>query len=835
MSVSAFDFGNETCVIAVARRRVVDVLQNLQGRRKTQSAVGFQGKVRQIGDDAMSQYMNNYKNTVRYMKRLLGRQFDDPELKLETPYIPNKLVKLPNGGIGVQVNYNDEPQVFSIEQLTAAMLTKCKQVAEMGLEGQRVSDCVIGVPPFFNDAQRTAMLDAAKIAGLNPLRLMNETTAIALAYGLLRSLPEKDPIKVMFVDVGHGSTNVAIVSFVAGKLTVVGTTSDRHLGGRNFDRALVDHLAQYIKTKYKLDVLSDTKATLKLFKECERIKITLSANSKVPFNIEYIMNDTDVSGEIERPQFEELVAPLLDRLCVPVQKLLDATKTTKEELYAIEVVGGAVRIPAVQRKLKEFFGRELSRTCDGDESVVRGCALQCAMLSPNVVVRQFEVHDVHPFAIDVAWGPAPKDAKTPTETDGHALLFSQNNVIPSVKMISFKDRDSFQLVARYEKPEETTAESHPVIGRWLISGVPNNDIMDKGKVKVKVKLDMNGIISVNSAQLLQEVPDETAKDTPMPDANVAPASPAENATPAPAPTSAGAAPMDEDDTEKSANMETDQKSDSKTSSKVKVIRTTLKVEPLEIPGLHEKDFNSCYEKEAAMNAQDKSIAETDERRNELESYVLENRSSLSSDLKDFVTDSDREKFLAALENEENWLYNDGLDAQKSDYINHLKVLKEQHGDSIKRRKFEFESREVNVSALKSTIGKLQQFVASTDEKYAHITAEERQKLLAEVNQVDQWLASVLIQQDKIPKNQNPVFTVAELQKKKEQLDASAAPVMNKPKPAPPKPEPKPEEAKADSKDVPMSDANAAPNAAPEPAKMETESNDAKPKDAMDLD
>lgn len=269
---------------------------------------------------------------------------------------------------------------------------------------QNVTDCVITVPPYFSDVMRRSVLDAANIAGLNVLRLMNETTAVALQYGILRTLPEKDPIRVMFLDVGHASLNVSLVSFIAGKLQVLGTASDRNLGGRNFDRALVEHMAAEILQKHNMDVTANPKAMLRLFVGAERCKRILSANSEAPWSVECIMNDLDVQGTIDRATFEEITSGLLDRVIAPVKQVLFSTKTDMANLTAIEVIGGSVRIPAIRQRISNFFGRPCSTTCDGDESVARGAALQCAMLSPSFRVREFAVHDVTPFAVEVGYG-----------------------------------------------------------------------------------------------------------------------------------------------------------------------------------------------------------------------------------------------------------------------------------------------------------------------------------------------------------------------------------------------------------------------------------------------
>ena len=398
MSVVGFDFGNSKCVVAVARRRGIDVVQNEVGSRSTPSVVAFSGKSRLIGAEASAQQMSNPKNTVNNIKRLVGRRMDDPTLQQET--FNYKLVPAKHNPAyaAVEVQYDDRKETLAPEQLVGALLTKLKATAELGLEGAKVTDCVISCPSWWNDAQRRSLLDGANVAGLNVLRAMNETSAIGLNYGILRPLPKDKENKVLFLDMGHSSTNAAIISFTEGKLQVLGTASDPQLGGRSFDDLLVTHFAAMIKDKYKMDVTGDVKAMLKLRKECERVKLNLSANSKVPFNVEYIMNDRDVSGVIERGEFEALAAgALLPRLTRLVEGLVARLQLKKEDLLALEIVGGSVRIPVVQKALQDYFGRDLSKTCDGDESVARGCALMCAMISPSFKVREFQVQDVSPY------------------------------------------------------------------------------------------------------------------------------------------------------------------------------------------------------------------------------------------------------------------------------------------------------------------------------------------------------------------------------------------------------------------------------------------------------
>jgi len=509
MSAVGLDIGSDGIIVGVVRNRGIEVLQNEVGKRITPNIVAYSGKQRLLGDQAIGQLMSNPKNSIKYARRLLGLKPDDPDLKQERPFLTYKIDKTQSGGIGIDVLYDDNRTVFTPEQVIATTLTRAKTIAEAGL-GTKVQDVVIGVPFFWADSQRRALQDAAAIAGLNVLRLMHETTAVALSYGILRPLPEKETRYVLFIDLGLASYQVSLVSFTAGKeLKVIDTQGDKHFGARNIDQLLANHFAKYIKQKYNLDVLSDPKATLKLYKECDKVKTVLSANSSAEFHVEYIMNDKDVSGSMERTEFEALVVSnFFEKIIAPIKRVFESAgakelKLTKENIHSAEIVGGGCRIPVIQKTLKEYLGKELGKTCDSDESVARGCALQCAMLSPSFKVKEFAVNDIYPYAIDVSWGPVPNKDSMDVEPSKPTTLFPKNQPIPSVKSLTFPDRtEPFQIVARYSDP---SVQPDPFIGRWVVGGIPPAQAGKPApKVKVFIKLNIGGIFSVSSAHHIEE-------------------------------------------------------------------------------------------------------------------------------------------------------------------------------------------------------------------------------------------------------------------------------------------------------------------------------------------
>lgn len=807
MSVVGLDFGNTSCVIAVARRGVIDTLQNEVGNRKTASLVAYQDQ-RYIGDSASAQASSNYKNTFSYIKRFLGKKTDDPETKLEVDRAAFTTTD-ENGRIAFKPKYEGKDEVLKPEQVAGALLYKCRQIAELGLDS-KVSDVVIGCPTFWHDSQRRALLDAAFLAGLNPLRVMNETTAIALAYGLLRPLPKDETKNVCFVDVGECSTTVAVVSFVQGKLKVLGTASERHLGGRDFDEILIKHFVKFTKEKYKMDVSTDPKAMMKMRKECERVKRVLSANIQVQFAIEYLMNDTDVTGEITRDEFEavckEGITERFNKVC---QDALTNSGLQKEDLHAIEVVGGAVRIPILQQELSAFFGKELSKTCDGDESVARGCALSCAMLSPSVKVREFEVQDITSYPVEVAWGPVPAAGQAFQE-ESSSVLFAAGNSIPSLKFITFKDRTQpFQIVARYADMSTLPAGTDPVIGTFIVSGMPTETpagAMGPPKIKVKMYMNIHGVIEVNAAHLLTNYEEEVV----------------EEAKPEPKPEEAevktedkdadmkdGEAPKTEEPAAAAAAEEKMDTAPAEPKKKKTTKRENLSVES-HLSGLPQQVLQACFEREAAMANTDKVIADTNNARNSLESYVLEARVRMVEQLKDFVLQDESDKFCDNCRTTEDWLYDEGDDAQKSDYTKRLADLKKV-GDAVEKRFAEFEKRPQWVEGLRKEISNWETFALTTDEKYSHIAEEERSKVKEECSKVNSWLSAELAKLEKLPKHVDPNITCDQLTAKAQALSKFCSPIMNKKKPPPPK------EEKKEEKPAETPAADAAADAAADPA------------------
>lgn len=422
------------------------------------SCVAFTGKNRTLGVAAKNQQVTNMKNTICGFKHLLGRKFKDPIVQQEIKNLPYRVEERPDGGVGICATYMDEEQSFTPEQITAMLFTKLKTDAAVALQAQ-IYDCVITVPSYFTNAERKALLDAAGIAGLNCLRLMNETTATALSYGFYKTdlpNPDEKPRNVVFVDFGHSAIQVSACAFSKGKLKMLASTSDL-VGGRDFDTALANHFSNEFVTKYKIDPRTNKKAYLRLLTEVEKLKKQMSANStKLPLGIECFMNDTDVASSIQRTVMEEICASLLQRVESCMRRCLRDSKLALEDIHVVEIVGGSSRIPAVKQLIEQIFGKTPSTQLNQDEAVSRGGALQCAILSPAVRVRDFSVTDIQPYSVMLAF-----DNENGQRTD--MQVFPAHHAAPFSRLLTMYRREPFAITLYYDDPSPCL---DPFIGKF---------------------------------------------------------------------------------------------------------------------------------------------------------------------------------------------------------------------------------------------------------------------------------------------------------------------------------------------------------------------------------
>ncbi|GJX38655.1 heat shock 70 kDa protein 16 [Tanacetum coccineum] len=397
MSVIGFDVGNVNCVIAAAKRGGIDVLLNDEAKRESPAVVSFGDKQRFLGSAGAAFATANPKSTISQIKRLIGRQYNEPSVQEELKLLPFVTKEGPRGGILIELEYLKEKMMFTPVEILGMLFKHLKQIAEKNLESA-VVDCVIGIPSYFTDLQRREYLDAATIAGLTPLMLMHDGTATALGYGMYKTdLSDKGPTIVVFVDIGHCDTQVTLAAFEQGEMKILSHTFDQNLGGRDFDELLFEHFAEQFKEQYKIDVHSNTRASIRLRASCEKLKKVLSANTEAPLSIECLIEDNDVKGIITREEFENLSQQLLERVTIPCLKAVEDSGISVDKIYTIELVGSGSRIPAIVKKLTLVFKKEPTRTLNASECVARGCALRGAMLSPTLQVQAYKILDEENF------------------------------------------------------------------------------------------------------------------------------------------------------------------------------------------------------------------------------------------------------------------------------------------------------------------------------------------------------------------------------------------------------------------------------------------------------
>ncbi|TAQ91211.1 hypothetical protein B7494_g393 [Chlorociboria aeruginascens] len=690
MSVVGVDFGTLNTVIAVARNRGVDVITNEVSNRATPSLVGFGPKSRYLGESAKTQEISNLKNTVGSLKRLAGRSLKDPDVQLEQDFVSAPLVDI-NGQVGAEVTYLGKKEKFNATQLVSMYLSKVKATASAELK-LPVSDMVMSVPAWFTDSQRRSLMDAAEIAGVKLLRLMNDTTAAALGYGITKlDLPTADekPRRVAFVDIGHSNYTCSIVEFKKGELTVKSTAWDRHFGGRDFDKALIDHFASEFKEKYKIDIKTNGKAMVRVGAAAEKLKKILSANQQAPLNIESLMDDVDVATMLKREELEALVEPLLKRVHIPLEQALAEANLKIEDIDIIELVGGCTRVPALKDRIQKFFGKTLSFTLNQDEAIARGCAFSCAILSPVFRVRDFAIHDIINYPIEFTWEKSPD---IPDE-DTSLTVFHQGNVMPSTKILTFYRKEPFQLEAKYEKPELLPGKMNPWIGRFSVKNIKADSKDDFMICKLKARLNLHGILNVEQGYYVEDVeveePVPEEKDTAEkkdkdPDVSIELPSPSQ-----PVPISsknerAAKRPRLEGSslTHPLKAMETDEK------PKTRKVKKQVRKGDLPISAgtasLDEAAKQAAAEQEASMIMEDKHVADTEEKKNELETYIYEMRNKIDDQYSEFASEDEKIKLKAKLEASEDWLYDEGEDATKAIYIAKMDEIRAVAGPIVQR-------------------------------------------------------------------------------------------------------------------------------------------------------
>ncbi|EDR29432.1 chaperone protein DNAK, putative [Entamoeba dispar SAW760] len=704
------DIGNRNITVAVVRKKGIDIVVNEVSNRQTPTFVSFNDKERAIGEAGFSLYLRNVKNTVVDVKRLIGRQYDCPDVQTELKELPYQTIK-------------------------------------------HFTDCVISVPGYFTENQRIAMLDAAKIAGISCLRLMNEHTATALAYGIYKTdLSETEPRPVVILDVGHCNTTCSVISLLKSKMKVLSVEYNWRLGGRNYDEALGQFVRTDIQQKWKIDPMNNLRMWNRILSGIEKsVKRVISSGSpKAILNLDTLYEERDYHMEFTREKFDELTSHLNNEIIELIKRTIAKAGMTIEQIHSIEITGSGTRLNTLQDAIVKTLNKPLSKTINCEESIARGCAIACAELQPYFKVRDYVVEDLPPYEINMGF-------KTDSKTIAPITFIAKDSSFPITRVLKIKDANGLHVDINY-------SDNNVFFPGTLNNGI-TLDVPELPKaqtktpeLKLRIALNKSGILELVDAFLCEQVEEEVEEKEVI---EVPEEVKEEPKAPAQAETEKKEEPkkMEEEKPKEPAKAEEEKKEESKKmeeekpkeEKKVKMVKKTItkkvkkmvnKEYPVKVNvhsvGMCEKDISKYLAEEAQMQVDDKLFIDTAHAKNNLEAFVYSMKDKLLfGNLAEFTTEDEASKISNELEKYVDWLYEDGENETKSVYlaklaeaeglVKHIVAKKEEKERKIAEEKRKKEEEERKRKEEEEKKKKAEEEAKKKAEEEAKKKAEEEKK------------------------------------------------------------------------------------------------------------
>ncbi|OIR57832.1 MAG: heat shock protein Hsp88 [Amphiamblys sp. WSBS2006] len=714
MTSIGIDLGNQNTVVSAAKNKGIDTITNELSNRLTPTIIAFDKKKRLSGDDAKLQEARNQKNTISHFKRLLGKKYagNDPEYS----FCDYEIVEGEDGLVAVRVTYKDTEMVLEMKQVLAAFLSRLqKTVLSQGI--LEMVKPVLAVPGYYTASQRRATLEAAQIAGYTDPALINEPEAVVLCYGLIRAdILTEEPKSICFVDIGHSATQLCIAKIAKGASEVVAVSTEKDLGGRDLDRALVEHIAGEIKKKHGIDVFKNKKALHRLKASCEKTKKMLTTNTAIGVAVENIGDDIDFTQIVKRETFEELASPHLAKIRAAMAALVHGAGINVDELDAVELVGGTTRVPCVKETVEAFFKMPARNSLNSEEAVSRGCAIASALRNPTIRVRDHKLTGTLANTICFEWKKTDEEGAI-----GSTVVFQKKTPTPATRLFTIKRKAPF-VVSIVEAAEDGGKETLGTVS------VEINEEEQK-TVKIKARHSLDGLTEILEVYTL-----------------------------------------DTTHTEDEAGEKTE-----------KTLQRNLPF-TVETGGCSQAVLMAYREQELEMFGCDKLVELTELEKNALETSIYGLRGDLTGKHAAYATEKEAKELGALLDKTEEWFFADeGQDALKSKYCEKRTEM-EKYSGVFEKRIETIEKREMAVRDLMAAIAASEEKTNTIDEKYQHITPEERKTVAEKCCENALWIQEATKKQSTLSPWDTPVLTAEMINKEKSALLELCRAVMGKPKP-----------------------------------------------------